>query len=631
MLGNGRKTIGVFLSQAYHEYQDMVCRGICSRANGLGYNVAIFSNFLGYGEFKYEIGESYIAHLPRYEDLDGIIMLPDTMHVKEYKENIIENIKQYGKCPVVSIRQNIEDYFNVLIDDENILEDIIRHFIEVHKFKKLNFLTGPKDNPASDQRLSTYRRILSEYGLPIEEERIYYGDFWKDSAWHAVNKWLSNPDTWPEAIICANDYMAIAVCNALLEKGLVVPNDIAVSGCDNLEVTMDFIPHITTVGIPFYDMGVEAVDKIHKANQGLDQEKTSYFKFTTYIRESCGCKMSNYFESIIRRRNDIINKLEDKDKDISNNAYMSIDLTGVTTLDKLNNKLSSYTYLNKGFSSFYMCLFNDWDNHLQEDGFKNRLCDRKVTMAVGKKNEEWLQQVQFDGRELLPPNYMDKEPQYFYFNMLHHQENCYGYTAINFNEYQAYKLSYQGWLINVSNALENIKINNKLNKLVYKLEEMSIKDDLTGLYNRRALHIFGKKYLNQCKKNHGSLMVFSADMDNLKYINDNFGHAKGDIAIKTVAEALINASQDDELCVRMGGDEYAVIGTDYDHDKARKFVAEFEESIRKFNKANKYKFKISISYGWIIIQANENTTLEECLSIADEKMYMQKYAKESMS
>jgi GGDEF domain. len=125
-------------------------------------------------------------------------------------------------------------------------------------------------------------------------------------------------------------------------------------------------------------------------------------------------------------------------------------------------------------------------------------------------------------------------------------------------------------------------------------------------------------------------MVFSADMDNLKYINDNFGHAKGDIAIKIVADALLNASDDDELCIRMGGDEYTVIGIEYDSEKAEKFVAKFENAIRDFNKNNAYNFRISISYGWIIIPASENTRLEECLIIADEKMYKQKYAKEAM-
>ena len=160
MLGKNRKTIGVFVTQAHHEYQDLLCRGVCSRAYDLGYNVAIFSNYLGYGEFKYEIGEISISNLPVYQELDGIVILPDTMSTRGFKSSIIKNIKKYSNCPVVSVRQKMKDYHNVLIEDDTVLDEIIRHFIEDHKFTKLNFLTGPKDNPVSIQRLNTYKRIL---------------------------------------------------------------------------------------------------------------------------------------------------------------------------------------------------------------------------------------------------------------------------------------------------------------------------------------------------------------------------------------------------------------------------------------------------------------------------------------
>ena len=84
MLGNNRRTIGVFVTQQFQEYQDQVCRGICARAVELGYNVAVFTNFLGYGDFQYEIGERSIADLPKYNTLDGIILLPDTMYVPKF-------------------------------------------------------------------------------------------------------------------------------------------------------------------------------------------------------------------------------------------------------------------------------------------------------------------------------------------------------------------------------------------------------------------------------------------------------------------------------------------------------------------------------------------------------------------
>ena len=627
MLKNNFKTIGVFVTRANEEYQDILCRAICQRAYELGYNVAIFSNFVGYGELNYEIAESNIANILKYEDLDGIIFLPDTMLVKDYKSKIINNIKKYSNCPVVSVRQHTEGYMNVLVEDDNILEEIIQHFINHHKFTKLNFLTGPDDNPVSLQRLNTYKRILTEHGIPIEEDRIRFGDFWKHSAHDVVKEWLADPDRFPEAIICANDYMAITVCHALAERGIMVPRDIAVSGCDNIEVTKDFSPPLSTVGIPVSDMGKEAVDKIHNMNNNTPQEETTYLRYITYIRESCGCEMSKKTTDVYEGRNNIIRELENRDEIISNTAYMSIDLTGVTTLEDLNNRLVSYIHLNSGSSSFYMCLYSDWDKYQSDEEYGVELSDRNATLEVGVKDGEWLQKVEFKAKDLIPSIYLDSEPQVFYFNMIHHREKCYGYTAISFKKYQSYTSSYQGWLTNVCNALENIKIHSELNRLVYRLEDISIKDELTGLYNRRALHTLGQKYLEQCVRNQSNLMVFSADMDNLKYINDLYGHAGGDIAIKAVANALMNASEDDEICIRLGGDEFSVIGVEYDYEKMNQFVDNFNSAINSFNKEMEYEFKISISYGWGITKADENTTLEECLSVADKKMYLQKYEK----
>jgi diguanylate cyclase (GGDEF)-like protein len=628
MLGNERKTIGVFVTLAYQEYQDILGRGIAKRAKELGYNVAFFSNFVGYGELKYEQGELSIVNLPGYDKLDGIILLPDTMFLNGFKEAVIEKIKKHSHCPVVSVRQEMEDFYNVLIDDETVLDEIITHFIEKHGYTKINFLTGPEDNPVSHQRLDAYKRILKEHNLPFEEERVYFGDFWKIAAYDAVEKWVSDPENLPEAIICANDYMAVTVCNALMEKGISVPKTIAVSGCDHIELSEDFSPSITTAGMPIFDMGVEAVNKIHKHNQGMKQEKNSYLKSITYFRQSCGCKVRGSLDEIIKRRNHIINEVEDKEKAISNNAYMSIDLTGVTLLDNLDKKLASYTYMNEGFSSFFMCLYKDWDRY-QETGTEEH-CGSDMVMEVGVKNGEWLQKVDFSIDDLLPRVYLDDRPQIFYFNMLHHQDKCFGYTAISFHTLKAYKPSYQGWLINICNALENIKIHSELNRLVYKLEDMYVKDEMTGLYNRRALHTLGQKYLQQSLEKQGGLLVLSVDMDNLKRINDNYGHGNGDIAIKTVADALMQAAEDDEICIRMGGDEFSVIGLEYDDAKVKNFIKKFEEAIQSFNEAASYGFRVRVSYGWSITHPNEYTRIEDCLSIADARMYQQKYEKEAL-
>jgi diguanylate cyclase (GGDEF)-like protein len=628
MFRNNRKTIGVFATQINQEFQKVLIRGISKKAKELGYNVAFFTNFLGYGEIQYEVGERSIADLPVYQDLDGIVILPDTMYVEGFEQRILENIKKNSKCPVVSVRRKTDGFYNVLIKDDCVLDEIIRHFIVDHGYRRINFLTGPKSNQVAVDRLEAYRKILTEYNIPFEEERTYYGDFWKFMAKDAVNQWLSDPEKRPEAIICGNDYMAITVCNELAERGISVPEDIAVSGCDNIEITKDFNPSITTAGIPMYEMGMEAVNKIYLHNEGIMQDMNSYMNTVTMIRESCGCANKENRRDTLIRRNRVIREMERKENAISNNAFMSVELTNIKTVEELDQKLVSLTNMNENLSGFYMCLHKNWD--LFGAGKMNAYSEiDEMTMEVGIRNGQSLKKVGFSKSELLPPVHDDLNPQIFFFNVLHYREIIFGYTAISFSGEEIYDPSYHGWIINVCNALENIRIHNELNRLVYRLEDMYIKDELTDLYNRRALELLGQKYLRQCVEEQSKLMLFTADMDKLKYINDNYGHANGDIAIRAVADALKYAAEDDEICMRVGGDEFVVIGMEYDDDKMEKFLKKFEGKLDRFNKEENHEYIVNVSYGWSIIKPNKLISIEDCLILADSKMYQLKYEKKA--
>ena len=94
---------------------------------------------------------------------------------------------------------------------------------------------------------------------------------------------------------------------------------------------------------------------------------------------------------------------------------------------------------------------------------------------------------------------------------------------------------------------------------------------------------------------------------------------------------LKDASEDDEICIRLGGDEFSVIGVEYDMEKIARFISNFEDAIRRFNEVQTPDFKISISYGWNITKPDENMTLEECLSVASSKMYLQKKERKGVS
>jgi DNA-binding LacI/PurR family transcriptional regulator len=88
MFANGKRTVGVFISQLNDEFQDVLCKGITSRAKELDYNVAFFTSFGGYGKPEFDMGENEIAKLPYYQDFDGIILAPDTFTIDKLNNNI---------------------------------------------------------------------------------------------------------------------------------------------------------------------------------------------------------------------------------------------------------------------------------------------------------------------------------------------------------------------------------------------------------------------------------------------------------------------------------------------------------------------------------------------------------------
>lgn len=629
MFENGKKTIGVFIQQVNEEYQNLLCKGISNKAKELDYNVAIFTNFGGYRQEAYDIGERNIANLPNYEELDGIIIAPDTLNLQGLEENYNANIISRSHCPVVNVRKERDEYYNVLIDEFTILEEIITHFIEIHKFTRINFLSGSKGHPSTEKRLESYRYILKKHGIPVEEERIYYGDLWKNEGYNAVDYWLNSPLERPQAIICANDYMAITACKALAKRGVLIPDQIAVSGCDDMEEAEEFYPSITTARMPVFEMGMEAVIKIHKHNLGIEQPKNSYIKtLNTIYRASCGCN-NHWYREISERKLMKIAARDILDNEIVRIAQMSTDLTGLTTLEDAINKTSGYWLEYESMSHFYFCMQKNWYYFEGQDEDDQKDSNDEMIMERGFKNKVDYIKIKFSKKELLPPELAEDRAMTYYFAQLHYQDHYFGYIAFSFETVQSNLLTLQAWLNNVSSVLENVRMHMELKRLVYRLEDMSIRDELTGLYNRRVLDTLGLKYLEQSVREHYRLMVFIADLDKLKFINDKYGHTKGDIALKAVADALQLAAGDDEICIRLGGDEFMAIGMDYNEVKMTQFANHFVEELNKFNQSNDIDFGVFVSYGWNVITPNDNTTIEDCLSAADSRMYQQKYEKMS--
>lgn len=164
-------------------------------------------------------------------------------------------------------------------------------------------------------------------------------------------------------------------------------------------------------------------------------------------------------------------------------------------------------------------------------------------------------------------------------------------------------------------------------QMVENLRRLSLLDELTGLLNRRGFLALAEQQLKIARRANRPLMMFYADLDGLKSINDQFGHAEGDRALKRVASVLRETFRSSDLIARLGGDEFTVLAIDAPVDHQPGITSRLKENIERNNLQNSGG-QLSLSVGIAIFDPSQpNADLVQLLAQADEQLYTQKNLK----
>ena len=160
------------------------------------------------------------------------------------------------------------------------------------------------------------------------------------------------------------------------------------------------------------------------------------------------------------------------------------------------------------------------------------------------------------------------------------------------------------------------------------LRTISVTDELTGLYNRRGFFTLVEQRLKlSIRRNKGIFMLY-ADMDNLKQINDSFGHKEGDLALIETARLFRENYRESDIIARIGGDEFVVIPVGNTQADADMRIARFQKALDAHNKSNAKEYTLSISIGISYFDPEAPCTIDELLVQAEKLMYVQKRAKQ---
>ena len=619
----GYKIIGLCISKVHDERNFDFLSALYQSVQKQNYRLFIYQTCSDlYWHTPNETGEKSIFDLIHYHIIDALLIFDEAFLDK----SVIFQIQQQAHAhdtPVIMINAAHAPGANFIFDYQAGFEQLVRHIINDHHVTDLHMIAGKENEPFSEQRIASFKKVLAENGIPFQSDMLSYGDYWSGPTQAAMEKLISSGHL-PDAIICANDMMAITACAVLQEHGFSIPDDIIVTGFDGTEEARYCTPPLTTCGCNYLKMTDEIIRLIE--NEWFDCQYQAEYRipYELEISSSCGCKSKNSAilntAEQLKRARDRLHKYQDDERVL---YEMSAQLALKNTPADLIDALHKYGFPDTCIALNNNCLEVTSDPKLRDTKYS---FDDTMQLLFQSGNR---MTTTFSKDTILPDidnilsldhpliftalNYIDVPLGFFCFYFgLNHEIYCrvpQFVTAVN----------------NIIGNYRNIKYQQYMTQC---MERMYQHDALTGLYNRTGFYkeldaLMQKIPANDCQK----YLVVSVDLDGLKHINDTYGHAEGDYAITVVANALHQLSLPGKLCARFGGDEMILLVQTDDADTAKSVVkAEIETFLHTANLHAHKPYRIWASVG-ISISDCHSFQFDQALKQSDMELYREKSLK----
>lgn len=274
---NKTKTIGLIIQDISNPYYPSIVRGVEDGAQELGYTVILANAYR-----SRERTTRYLNVL-REKRVDGIIFTGGGV----VKDAVEEKFFEHTHIATVVIGKSCNNKLPaVQVNNVQASREACEHLIKLGH-RKIVTITGPAGSTTAIDRLEGYNQALRHHGIEVQDDWIIQGNFEFDSGYRAVDKF---PEVGPDkvtALFAHNDMMAIGAMKALEEKGLKVPQDIAVMGFDNIPLSSFVTPVLSTVTVPVYELGRTSMKILSDMLAGLEVSRITTLPTKLTLRQSC--------------------------------------------------------------------------------------------------------------------------------------------------------------------------------------------------------------------------------------------------------------------------------------------------------------------------------------------------------
>lgn len=747
-----RKTIALFVSEVEGDYSNHLCRGAMDCAEENDVNLVILPGKTVNSPYQYQYQYNIIYDLVNQDNVDALIIPLSVSHAMSSKEEIQRFCRRYFPLPIVTINFTAQGASSIRVDNSIGLRDAMNHLLEEHHRQRVAFIQGTPNNIDAEERFAVYCECLDAHGYTFDPNLVCPGDFTYYSAITAVNTLLDDRKVPFDAIVAANDEMALMVISELQKRGIGVPEDVAVVGFDNVDSSRLSRPSLTTVRQPVFEMGKKALELAIRLEQSGAPESV-ILGTELVIRESCGCKQKTAmqlcfgavseqtgglerfvaeeiagFESAALRPKmerfisrvfllllgseknglnllEVMGEFDDLIKEIIVLEEEVVRFVGFITqlrYEVLSRIVDDERQKEAGelFDGLRTALFLAYQRRNAQHWLEHNTSLRKLrgvldvmvpyvndknaaTSAAIRQLKELniglctiylyenecyspkgqriempttVQRVasyssmemdpivgddlSIDAHEIIQKRNMPSDRRVdLILNPIFFLEDQMGFILCEFRIEDSYLyeslFNQMGCVLKFSYVLNaKIEAENQLRHALRRLEvyneqlsNLSETDELTGLYNRRGfLRLAGEGMRRAYEMNRGG-MLFYADLDGLKEINDTFGHEEGDNAIQQAASLLRKAFRHADIIARLGGDEFTVFTVDVSRENISLIFQRMDDLVKEYNVQSGKAYPISISMGAVAFDGRNGKAVEEIMAEADARLYQQKREK----
>lgn len=655
---------------------------------------------------------------------DGFLLTTASLGAHLNQDQIRQLLVRVSPAPVVSIGAELEHRPALLVDNRCGLEGLLEHLYRDHGHRRFAYIGGPDHNADARERKSVLVSFVRDKNLALDPGHVLSGPF--TTAWgrEAILRLIPEGQPNFDALICANDDIAMGALEELNRRGIAVPDTLAVTGFDDLIIAAQ--AGLTTARQPLAALGQQAAALLLDEIEGRPTPRVIRLGTEPILRQSCGCLSPASRELVA----DPVAPEDRTVADLSSDEFpeaLAVTLAGaftaagatdshrflsrirslIGTMDQagippgalhhplsvlrrwvrgtpepsryrdaaevslhqarilvtealhrqavqketrrllvkdLLSSLNERLLASRNFAD-QAAIFLDLFPQLGVSSFRLAMYDGQdraagATRLVLTERGEVPGGLGYNPQDLFAPGYEPPAPWCYVAEALFDRNTPLGFFLLDAEGDRGLLAVFDQICERVGRGLETMRRIQDLEDQVgrrteelrealadlelyaVQLKELALRDELTGLYNRRGFQTLAEHQIKAHWRSPRPMVLFFGDMDGLKTINDTGGHGAGDAALRITARLLTETFRAEDVVARWAGDEFVILAPGCTEETASLLGNRLDAA---FAAAEGGRYGLSL--GWIVVDPRVRRPLIDWMKEADAALYRRKAAR----